>query len=161
VSVIIANRQQTKKITTRLLRQIVNGLLAELKIPKAILGINLVAAPEMTLVNETFLKHAGSTDVITFDHGEKRKTESGKQEYLHGELFICVDEAIVHAKKFKAKWQSEIVRYIVHGILHLLGHDDHRVPARRKMKREENRLVRELARRFSLAQIGRAPKIRA
>jgi len=156
VSVIIANRQRTKKIDTRLLKQIVNELLAELKIPKAILGINLVAAPEMTLVNETFLKHAGSTDVITFDY-------AGKTEgtILAGEIFVCVDEAIVHAKKFKTKWQSEIVRYIVHGVLHLLGHDDHRVAARRKMKREENRLLRSLAKKISLAQIARRSKISA
>ncbi len=64
-------------------------------------------------------------------------------------------------KKFKTNWQSEIVRYIVHGILHLLGHDDLRVAARRKMKREENRLVRLLAKKFSLAQIAWRSKISA
>jgi probable rRNA maturation factor len=156
VSVIIANRQRTKKINTRLLKQIVNQLLAELKIPKAMLGINLVAAPEMTLMNEAFLKHEGTTDVITFDYTDK--TEG---TILAGEIFVCVDEAIVHAKKFKTKWQPEIVRYIVHGVLHLLGHDDHRVAARRKMKREENRWLRALAEKFSLAQICGASKLRA
>jgi probable rRNA maturation factor len=156
VSIIIANRQQTKKIDTRLLKQIVNELLAELKIPKAILGINLVAAPEMTLVNEAFLKHTGSTDVITFDYTEK--TEG---TILAGEIFVCVDEAIAHAKKFKTTWQSEIARYIVHGVLHLLGHDDHRVAARQKMKREENRLLHMLSKKFSLAQIGGGSKLRA
>jgi len=148
VSVIIANRQRTKKINTRLLKQIVNELLAELKISKVKLGINFVAAREMTLINETFLQHAGSTDVITFDYADK--TEG---TILAGEIFVCVDEAIVHAKKFKTKWQAEIVRYIVHGVLHLLGHDDHRVAARRKMKREENRLLRELSRRFALSKL--------
>ena len=43
---------------------------------------------------------------------------------LHGELFICVDEAVAQAKEFKTSWQSEVVRYVVHGVLHLLGHDD-------------------------------------
>jgi probable rRNA maturation factor len=148
VSVIIANRQRTKKINTRLLKQIVNELLVELKIPKAIVGINLVAAPEMALVNETFLKHAGSTDVITFDYTDK--TEG---TILAGEIFVCMDEAIINAKKFKTKWQVEIVRYIVHGVLHLLGHDDHHVAARKKMKREENRLLHELSRRFALSKL--------
>jgi probable rRNA maturation factor len=156
VSVIIANRQRTKKIDTRLLKQIVNELLAELKIPKAILGINLVAAPEMTLVNETFLKHTGSTDVITFDYTDK--TEG---TILAGEIFVCVDEAIIQAKKFRTKWQSEIVRYIVHGVLHLLGHDDRSVAVRQKMKREENRLLRSLSKKISLAQIGGGSKLRA
>ena len=163
MNVVIANRQRTKKINTRLLKQIVGGLFAELEIKDAELGINLVAAPEMTLVNETFLQHEGSTDVITFDHAvaEKRKAESGKQKPLHGELFVCVDEAVLQAKKFGVNWQSEVVRYIVHGVLHLLGHDDLRADLRRKMKREENRLVRLLARRFALAQLSRPAKMGA
>lgn len=163
MNVIIANRQRTKKINARLLKQIVSELFEELKIAEAELGISLVAAPEMTLVNETFLQHEGSTDVITFDHAvaEKRKAESGKQKPLHGELFVCVDEAVLQAKKFGVNWQSEVVRYIVHGVLHLLGHDDLRADLRRKMKREENRLVRLLARRFALAQLSRPAKMGA
>ena len=163
MNVIIANRQRTKKINARLLKQIVGGLFEELKIAEAELGINLTAAPEMTLVNETFLQHEGSTDVITFDHAvaEKRKAEGGKRKQLHGELFVCVDEAILQAKKFGVNWQSEVVRYIVHGVLHLLGHDDLCAELRRKMKREENRLVRLLARRFALAQLSRPAKMGA
>jgi probable rRNA maturation factor len=155
VSVIISNRQRTKKINTRLLKQIVNESLAELKISEAELGVNLVATMEMTWVNEAFLKHKGSTDVITFDYANK-----AAQTILAGEIFVCVDEAIIHAKSFKTKWQSEIVRYIIHGILHLLGHDDLRVDLRRKMKREENLLVRKLSKKFSLAEIGGGSKLR-
>ena len=136
-------------------------MFAELKITEAELGINLVAAREMALVNETFLQHAGSTDVITFDHTEKRKVESGKRKQLHGELFICVDDAAIQAKEFKTSWQSEIVRYTVHGILHLLGYDDLKSHLRRVMKREENRLLRLLAKRFSLAQLARPAKLKA
>ena len=163
MNVVIANRQRTKKINARLLKQITAALLAELKVQEAALGISLVAAPEMTLVNETFLQHEGSTDVITFNYAvlEKRKAESGRRKQLHGELFVCVDEAILQAKKFDASWQSEVVRYIVHGVLHLLGHDDLRADLRRKMKREENRLVRLLARRFALAQLARLAKMGA
>jgi probable rRNA maturation factor len=156
MNVIIANRQRTKKINTRLLKQIVSGLLAELKVSEAKLGISLVAAQEMTLVNETFLKHKGSTDVITFDYADKIE-----ETILAGEIFVCVDEAVLQAKKFKTKWQSEITRYVVHGVLHLLGHDDLKPDLRRKMKREENRLVRLLAKKFSLAQIGGGSKLRA
>ena len=161
MNVVIANRQRVKKINSRLLKQIIGELFAELKITEAELGINLVAAREMALVNETFLQHAGSTDVITFDHAEKRKVESGKRKQLHGELFICVDDAAIQAKEFKTSWQSEIVRYTVHGILHLLGYDDLKSHLRRVMKREENRLLRLLAKRFSLAQLARPAKLKA
>ena len=161
MNVVIANRQRTKKINARLLKQIVAEVFAELEITEAELGINLVAAREMTLVNENFLQHEGSTDVITFDHSDSEFGIRNSDLKLHGELFVCVDEAILQARQFKTDWQSEVVRYVVHGVLHLLGHDDLRVVARRKMKREENRLVRALAKRFSLAQLSGTAKLGA
>jgi len=106
------------------------------------------------LINETFLKHEGSTDVVTFDYADKTE-----ETILAGEIFICIDEAIVQAKKFRTSWQSEIVRYVVHGVLHLTGHDDLKPNLRRRMKREENRLLSRLSRKFSLAQIAGASKI--
>jgi len=159
MNIVVASRQRKKKINTPLLTQIAGAVLAEMKITEAELGINLVGAREMALVNETFLKHTGSTDVITFDHLEA--IAGSRKRELHGELFICVDDAIAQAKHFKTSWQSEIVRYLVHGVLHLLGHDDLRPPARRKMKRAENRRLRSLAGKFSLAQIGARSKISA
>ena len=175
MNIVIANRQRTRKINLRLLKQISNALLVELKIEKAELGINLVSAKKMADLNWKFLQHEGSTDVITFsyaDNVEQAANLSRSQiqnpidrleacPTLRGEIFICVDEAIWQAKKFKTTWQSEIVRYIVHGVLHLLGHDDSRPAARRKMKRDENRRLAGLSKKFSLAQIGGASKLRA
>ncbi len=161
MNIVIANRQQARKMDPRLLKKIAEALLVDLEIGEAELGINLVAAPEMALINETFLQHEGSTDVITFDYSapEKWKAESGKRKLLHGEIFICVNEAVSQSKQFKTTWQSEIVRYFIHGVLHLLGHDDHLAAARRRMKREENRLLAGLSRKFCLAQIAGASKL--
>jgi probable rRNA maturation factor len=173
MNVILANRQHTRKINRRLLKQITVALLAELKIQNAVLEINLVAAGEMARLNEKFLQHAGSTDVITFNYAagagpvsrlshSKRKEFGDRQDAcptVHGEIFICVDEAVLQARKFRASWQSEIARYLVHGVLHLLGHDDSRPAERRKMKRAEDRRLRELSRRFSLAHLARPGKL--
>ena len=168
MNIVIANRQRAKKINGRLLKQMVGGLFAELKIAEAELGINLVGEREMTLVNETFLQHAGSTDVITFDHSQDvgnavRRLKKQKiynesphvvsYKQIYGELFVCVDEAVLQAKEFRTSWQLEVVRYVVHGVLHLLGHDDLHVAARREMKRAENRLVRLLAKRFAFSKL--------
>ena len=143
----IRNRQRTRAIDLRWLRQMAKTLLGELlQVEQAELGISLVAAPEMAQLNESFLRHTGSTDVITFDYAEPAAT-------LHGELFICVDEAVAQARRFRTTWQAEIVRYVIHGILHLLGHDDVNPAARRKMRREENRLLRLLASRFPFGRL--------
>lgn len=162
MNLVIANRQRTKRIDSRWLKQIVLVLLGELNITDAELGIHLVGADEMARVNWQFLQHKGSTDVITFDHQEPapKSTAPDPQLRIHGELFICVDDAISQARKFKTIWQSETVRYVIHGLLHLLGHDDLRPDLRRKMKREENRLLRGLAKKFSFTQLSRAARLR-
>jgi len=166
MNVCIFNHQRTRKSNLRLLKQIAAALLDDLNIEGAELGVHLVAAPEIIRLNEQFLRHAGPTDVIAFDHsGSRRRTldpgpkTPGPRRQLHGEIFICVDEAVLQARKFRASWQSEITRYLVHGVLHLLGHDDSRPAERRKMKRAEDRRLRELSRRFSLAHLARPGKL--
>ncbi len=161
LAVAVANRQRTRKIHSRLLKRIAAELLAGLKIKHAELEITLLAAPEMTCLNESFLRHEGPTDVIAFDYRGDAPPGTPPPPALRGEIFICVDEAVLQAKKFKTRWQSEIVRYLVHGVLHLLGYDDSRAPARRAMRREENRWLRGLTRRFSLAHLAGATKLSA
>jgi len=164
MNVAVASHQRTRKINLRLLKKITRSLLAELELEKVEIGICLVAAPEMTRLNETFLRHAGSTDVITFDYHIEGRAGSPlpaakpgalrrARPTMHGEIFVCVDEAVLQARKFGTNWQSEIVRYIIHGVLHLLGFDDSSADARRKMKREENRRLREMTRRFPLSKL--------
>jgi probable rRNA maturation factor len=160
-TIVINNRQRVKKINPRRLKEIVAGLFAELEIEEAEIGINLIGAREMALVNETFLQHEGSTDVITFDHKDLKFEIRNPKSEIYGELFICVDDAMIQARKFRTRWQAEITRYIVHGVLHLLGYDDLKPQLRREMKRQENRLMRRLAGKFTLAQIALPPKISA
>src|SRR5258706_3329294 len=93
---VFKNSQRTKQIDARLLRKITLHLLTSLLGEKSFeIGIRLVGAEEMGCVNETFLEHSGSTDVITFDHCE------AKQGGLHGEIFISIDDAVAQAKEFK------------------------------------------------------------
>lgn len=80
---------------------------------------------------------------------------------LHGEIVACLDEAVCQARRFHTTWQSELVRYVVHGVLHLLGYDDQDNRARRRMKAAEDALVRRLARRFVLSALSRTWKGRA
>ena len=72
----------------------------------------------MTLLNETHLQHQGSTDVITFDYSEvpcQRVVSSGLElenspkleasglefSQIHAEIFICIDEALLQAHRFR------------------------------------------------------------
>jgi probable rRNA maturation factor len=172
LNVSVTNRQRTRAVDSGLLRRIVTVLLAELlKVRQADLAVHLVAAAEITRLNVTFLRHTGPTDVITFDHSAQATQGTacsprslsaasspgqlldGQRAGLHGEIFICVEEAVDQARRFHTTWQSEVVRYIIHGILHLLGHDDSKPVAREKMKREENRLLRRISSQSALHKL--------
>jgi len=76
-----------------------------------------------------------------------------KLEGLQGEIFICLSEAVAQARRFRTSWAEELTRYLIHGLLHLFGYDDLKPALRREMKREEDRLVRKLRRRFTLLKL--------
>ena len=115
------------------------------------LGVILVGSAEITRLNESFLRHAGATDVIAFSYLER--TARNPPRALQGEVFVCVDEALAQAHRYRTTWPVELVRYVVHGLLHLRGFRDGTPVARGRMKREENRRLRALARTFALSQV--------
>ena len=145
----VRNRQRAQPVHSRLLAKITRHLLVELlRADSFDLGVYIIAAAEMTRLNESFLRHQGSTDVLAFDYAEVPRRKA-----LCGEVFICVDEAKIQARRFQTTWQRELVRYLVHGVLHLRGYDDHRATSRRKMKREENRLLKALAGMYAFSAL--------
>lgn len=115
---------------------------------------HLVADARMARLNREHLDHAGPTDVITFDYGAP-ETASPGEEWLRGDILIDWEVARRQAREYGTTATEEIVRYLVHGFLHLQGHDDLAPAPRRIMKREENRLVRLLGRRFDFARLRR------
>lgn len=152
---ILRNRQRLRRLNAALLRRLTRSLLEdELGIQNYDLGIYLIAAPNMARINKKYLRHEGSTDVITFDYAEQSSV-------LRGEILVCLDEAIAHAREFRTSWQSEVIRYVIHGVLHLRGYNDLHVRERRKMKREEGRLLKAIARHFPLSKLAAPPRLAA
>jgi probable rRNA maturation factor len=158
------NRQRVRPVNQRQLRQMIGLLLKDLlHLEEFDLAVHLVNSREMARLNETWLKHAGSTDVITLDYtghvAENVSFQPAKPILLAGEIFICVEETLLHARQFRVRWQTELARYIIHGLLHLQGYDDRAAADRRKMKRREDRLLNEISRRFSLRKLERKPML--
>lgn len=82
-------------------------------------------------LNKTFLKHTTLTDVITFPYEEKQDTVSG-------DIFISVERVAENALKFGEKFEDELHRVMVHGVLHLLGYEDKSPAMKEKMTSIEN-----------------------
>ena len=68
-------------------------------------------------VNMKYLGHDYFTDIITFDYC--------RGEVLSGDLFISVDSVRENASFYGTAFRDELSRVIVHGLLHLIGYDDH------------------------------------
>ena len=161
-SVEVRNRQTARRLHLPLARRLVRRILEECRPRRGRggekeslraggqLGVYFIHAAEMARLNEQFLGHAGSTDVLTFDY-----QEGAAPGGWCGEIFVSVDDALASAPRFRASWQLELARYLVHGVLHLRGYDDRRTAARREMKREENRLLKALSRGFDWSKLER------
>ncbi len=68
-------------------------------------------------VNLRYLHHDYYTDIITFDYCEGKK--------LSGDLFISIDTVRENALEYGVEFDDELHRVMVHGLLHLIGYDDH------------------------------------
>jgi probable rRNA maturation factor len=99
------------------------------------LSIAFVTNAAIRKINRRFLKHDFATDVISFPLGTD----------LVGELVISADYAAGEAAKRGIPAEEELLRYVAHGILHLLGYDDHAPADRKRMwARQERELRRAL-----------------
>jgi len=148
-SLVFINRQRTKRLNAQVLREVSLAALAALPgVAEWDLTFYFVGARRMAEINETHLGHSGPTDVITFDYNDP-----DRPAWISGEVFICVEVAVTQSREFRTTWQAEVVRYLVHSLLHLCGHDDLHAAARREMKRVENRLVARLSRQFRFSAL--------
>ena len=67
-------------------------------------------------INQQYLQHNYYTDVITFDYSESK--------VVSGDIFISIDRVKDNSQNLKISFNIELIRIIIHGVLHLLGYDD-------------------------------------
>ena len=81
-------------------------------------------------VNMKYLQHDYFTDIITFDYCEGNR--------ISGDLFISIDSVKENADHYGVNFETELDRVMVHGVLHLLGYDDHTPEDISVMREKEN-----------------------
>ena len=88
------------------------------RVKYAMLSITFVGRAAMLELNRRYLRHYGPTDVISF--GLQR---SGKRGAVIGDIYICPEVARDNAKRQGVPIAEEVLRLVVHGTLHVLGHE--------------------------------------
>jgi len=142
LDVTVTNRQRLLKIDARLLKKIARHVLAELGVTGGSLGIVLVNDQVMAKLNAQYHQVEGPTDILTFDYGGGA-----------GELIISVEHAKSQARQFRSTPSRELALYVIHGLLHLRGHDDAAPRQRRNMRAAEKRLLVSAGKSFPFQKL--------
>lgn len=140
VKVLVYNRQKDLKIGKGSARALVQSTLDHLQIRCEETSIYFVTVKEISRLHDQFFQDPTPTDCISFPLDE---------DHL-GEVFVCPAVAIEYAKKKNLDPYAEASLYVVHGLLHLIGHDDLEEKARRSMRKKEKSCMRHLYEHRSL-----------
>jgi probable rRNA maturation factor len=130
--------------------------------------IRIVADAEMARLHEQYTGVPGTTDVLTFDLSDPATPPTphphtphpqhppqggpgpgtlplsptgGAGGALDADIILCLDEAQRAAARLGHEPERELLLYLIHGLLHCLGHDDHDEPAARRMHETEDRIL--------------------
>ena len=96
------------------------------------------------ILNRDFLEIDHPTDVLSFPLAEPGDLADRSRDLFLGEIYISVETARAQARTARRPFPSEVAHLMIHGLLHLIGHDHARPAERRRMRAAESRLLREL-----------------
>jgi len=128
-------------INVRRLKNTARKLLRSAGHPAGELSLLLTGDAQVRELNRTHRGRDKATDVLSFPAAAKKAEE----EQFLGDIAISLDTARRQAAEYDAPLQNEVNRLLIHGLLHLLGHDHHEPVERAAMESEERRLAAAIA----------------
>ncbi len=87
-------------------------------------------------INKQYLQHDYYTDIITFDYCVENT--------ISGDIYISIDRVKENALEYKQSFTQELHRVIIHGVLHLIGLNDHSDSEKKEMRNAENECLKKI-----------------
>jgi probable rRNA maturation factor len=138
LSVEVSDTQSHLTIDPETLAALVHGALAAEGVTNGSISVAVVDDATIRAINRRHLGHDWPTDVISFP-----LSDPGDDE-LCGELVVSAEMAAATASEAGVNAWSELALYVVHGLLHLCGHDDSAAEVRDAMRRREAEILARL-----------------
>lgn len=122
------------KVDRKLIEQAVKAALGR---ANATVSVVVIGDQRMRSLNRDALGHDYVTDVLSFDHGDSPEGQVF-------EVIVCAPHAKREARRYGVPAKQELARYVIHGCLHCLGHDDHTDAQRIAMWKFQEAVMRKL-----------------
>jgi probable rRNA maturation factor len=126
----IANQQRTLPVERGRIRRTLRRILEDHGIEQAEISVAVVDDPAIARLHGEFLQDGTPTDVLSF-------LLASAQGMIEGEVIVSADTAAATAPRFGLTPADELLLYIIHGTLHLVGYDDTTPKARSAMHRKQ------------------------
>lgn len=142
MDIAVRNLNKRFRISEHCIKKIVKDILRILKrSPVAELEVIFLSDAAIRPINKKFKNRNTATDVLSF-----------KLDAL-GEVIISSDTALKNSRVFGTYFEKEIVLYVIHGILHLLGYEDGTFLQKKRMSQKENSILEKLCRKENLSKV--------
>lgn len=136
-------------LSTTQIEQLVKYTARAEKRVRGVVEIRIIGEAEMKKINTMYRGIRKPTDVLSFAWDEVEEPSAVRKNYL-GQLCVCPTYIEAQAKRFKVTPQEECARSIVHGLLHLSGHDHIVKTEAEKMFAKQETIIAQSIKRFHL-----------
>ena len=137
MKITLQNQQNKFQIHTGKIKKLILKVLKGERVKESgWINICFVNNPQIKKFNAKFLKVKGSTDVLAFNLSDKKE-----KNVILADIMISVQEALKQAASYKTTPDYELSLYIVHGLLHILGFNDHTPAQIKLMRKKESQYV--------------------
>ncbi len=130
ITITIANRQRKLPVDRRRMRRAVEQIVRDAEITAAKISLAIVDDPTIAKLHQQFLGDPEPTDVLSF-------LLERSPQVLEGEVVVSADTARSCAPRYGCTAAEELLRYVIHGTLHLVGYDDTTARKRAVMRKRE------------------------
>jgi rRNA maturation RNase YbeY len=117
----------------RKFKRVVNKVIASEKRISGDLNFIITNNKNLRKINIEFLKHNYLTDVIAFNYCH--------ENIISGEIYLSIDTVRRNAYNYKVSLNQEVMRVMIHGVLHLCGYDDKTKEEQNRMRRKEDKWI--------------------
>jgi probable rRNA maturation factor len=139
LKIVIKSSLRKRSIDKKKIERAVKIILESKKVIADEVVINFVGKKKIKSLHKKFFNDDTITDCITFPLDEP--FEKSSEYKILGEVFVCVPVAIEYAFKHNIDEDDEVLLYVVHGLLHLLGFEDYTDKQRIVMQKNEKKCI--------------------